>query len=609
MNVNSRFSHWFYNPESGNYTDTFLEEDLIEDTYFIYGPGYAEIYRQFNELIGPEPMLPRKAYGFFQTQHLSCNGTQQKLLDLANTLREREIPCDNLIIDFEWGDGCDGEKELTWGNLDWAPTYTSPLSPQEMFDSLHAMNFNVMLIHHSGPGFASRKNQGWTEQVFDEEMWWKKFSEKLEIGMDGTWQDTRRNDITDSYIWHRSQKHFGGDQRILFLGCRKMQAVNYWDAWFTAAPTNQLIGARRYPFDWTGDCSYSWNELRWQIQAITNTHGSLKGVSYITSDAFGSSWKIQARWNQFCDFSTLSRSHNLKPWTNNIDLEGFLNNIQISGRIKLFADQNAQNTPEEISDQPKAEESIRKHRKLRYRLLPYIYSTAYQNYLEGMPVCRPMMIAFPEDHRCNANQWPYQYFLGENLLVAPVYGDFNSMEIYLPKGNDWIDYWDGTKYEGGQILHYNTADVSKLPLFVKAGAIIPMRQEMDWIDPAIPDELTIDIYPSGDSDFQLYEDDGLSMQYQNEGFGLTTISCEFESPEKLKVHISVMKGSYEGKPQNRSFSLQLNSIEKSPKDVFWNVKKLPNSGRDSWFFNENKKQVIIRFETKTDDEDTMELNF
>ncbi len=110
-NANSRYSHWFYNPESGNYTDIFLEENLIEDHYFIYGPGYTEIYQQFNELVGPEPLLPIKAYGFFQTQHLSCNGTQQKLLDLAHTLRQREIPCDNLIIDFEWGDGCDEEKQ------------------------------------------------------------------------------------------------------------------------------------------------------------------------------------------------------------------------------------------------------------------------------------------------------------------------------------------------------------------------------------------------------------------------------------------------------------------------------------------------------------------
>lgn len=120
VNNNSRYSHWFYNPETGNYTDTYLAGDKILDQYFIYGPDYPSLFDQFNQLVGPEPLLPKKAYGFFQTQHLACEGTQEELLKVAKQLRERDIPVDNLIIDFEWGDGCDKFEEVTWGSrLDW----------------------------------------------------------------------------------------------------------------------------------------------------------------------------------------------------------------------------------------------------------------------------------------------------------------------------------------------------------------------------------------------------------------------------------------------------------------------------------------------------------
>ena len=111
-----------------------------------------------------------------------------------------------------------------------------------------------------------------------------------------------------------------------------------------------------------------------------------------------------------------------------------------------------------------AENSIRKYLKLRYRLLPYIYSLAYDHYLTGMPMARPMDLAFPTDAGCREDHWPYQYMFGESLLVAPVYADLNSMEIYLPKGSEWIDYWNHRVYPGGSLIDYDTSDPEKLPL-------------------------------------------------------------------------------------------------------------------------------------------------
>ncbi len=607
LNNNSRFSHYFYNPKTGRYVDTYLEEDLISDTYFIYGPDYPSLFMQFNELVGPEPLLPKKAYGFFQTQHLTCSGSQEKLMEAAHQMRARDIPCDNLIIDFEWGDGCDGAEEVEWGSrLDWSPQYMTPLSAQQMLDSLDAMHYDVMLINHSAPNFVNRANQGWTQTVWPEDVWWAKFMEKVSQGVDGTWQDTRRNDITDGEIWNRLQSHFGSTKRVLFMGCRKMHALNPWDAYFTALPMNQLIGARRNPFDWTGDCSYSWNELKWQINAITNTHGSLKGVTYISSDAVAANWKIQARWNQFTDFTPISRSHNPKPWSGNIDVNDFVSKIRITGRDTV---QIADDDPLfETDDRPTAEASIRKHRKLRYRLLPYLYSYAHVNYQSGLPICRPMLMAFPHDHHVSGDQWPYQFMFGEWMLVAPVYGDFQSMEIYLPAGHQWIDYWSGEIYEGGGILRYDTRDVEKLPLFVKAGAILPLRRDQNWINPTeVNDPLFMDIFPTSSSIFTLIEDDGKSTLYQQNRIARTRFDCDSDSAGCIKFQIHKMTGEYEGCHKARSYVLQFRGRTDRPTEIRINGEKIVemtdlnplNINNSEWCYSANDATLYVQFRMNT----------
>ncbi len=607
-NNNSRYAHWFYSPESGNYIDTYLADDKILDQFFIYGPDYLSLFSQINQLIGPEPLLRKKAYGFFQTQHLACEGTQTELMEIARKLRERNIPVDNLIIDFEWGDGCDRFKEVTWGSrLDWSENYAQPLFPDKMIEALHSMHYDVMLIRHNAPNFDNRTGQGWTEVVSNDQSWWKEYYQRMEEGVDGTWQDTRQNDVTDSYIWQKTQEYLGPEERVLFLGCRKMQSVNPWDFRFSTIPVNQVIGARRYPFDWTGDASFSWNELKWQIEAITNTHGAMKGVTYITSDAVGANWKIQARWNQFADFSSVSRSHNPKPWSGTIDTKNFESKIRITGRDTVRIKQEVT----ESRSSETAEASIRKHRKLRYKLLPYIYSYAIENHLSGLPITRPMILVFPDDYLCNANNWPYQYMFGNELLVAPVYGDFNSMEIYLPRGYDWIDYWSKEIYPGGGLITYNTSDINKLPLFVKAGAIIPMRQEMNWIDPEIPDDLSFDIYPSDSiSTFTFYEDDNTSTRYQKGAIGKTTITSDWSS-ESMTVRFSRMEGTFSGKPEERVVTLKINGL-KQPQNITRNGSKLIQSTEgavSNWTYNEQVGMLFIQLTVKTDENTNVRMDF
>jgi len=239
------------------------------------------------------------------------------------------------------------------------------------------------------------------------------------------------------------------------------------------------------------------------------------------------------------------------------------------------------------------------------------------NHLTGMPICRPMLLAFPEDSRCRQDHFPYHYMFGESILVAPVYGDFNTMEIYLPPGNSWIDYWDKKIYSGGQLLTYETTDAEKLPLFVRSGSIIPMREEQNWIESGeIWDPLILDIYPDTVSKFELYEDDGRTIYYQDGHFAKTVFKCSKKS-SVISIVINTSVGKYNGKPDERTFLLRLNMVEDPPGTVTLNAEKLKevqgNKSLDDeiygWTYDRPKEMVIIKLSCKTAKESEIILNF
>ena len=640
----SRFSHWFYNPKTRRYVDTYMADDVILDKFFIYGPGYEDLFRQLNQLVGPEPLLPKKAYGFFQTQHLGCKGTQAQLMDLARELRDRHIPADTLILDYEWGDGCPGgdEDDKYWGGLEWADAYKSPLSPGEMIGKLHELHFDAMLIHHSAPDFPHRAEdvsrnpkREWTSKVYSEQLWWNKIRAQLDLGVDGIWQDTRKNDITDSVIWNGLQDYYGTSRRVLFLGNRNMVEVDPWELQRDdRTPSNSLLASRRYPFRWTGDAHTTWSELQWHIDAITNTFGAMAGIDYITADGYAADWKQQARWNQFLAFTPVARSHTMKPWDIKLDIQS-LTQIMAFGdkRSVSRAVSTTPTTPGQPPDAadleqqqvvrnpsqalPTAENSIRENLRLRYRLLPYLYSKAHEQYRMGFPIVRPMVLAFPNDAHCKFNRQRYQYMFGNAFLVAPVWADLNTMEIYLPEGSDWIDYWSRQRYSGGQTISYDTSNIAKLPLFVKSGSIIPMRADMEWIDPSKADDpMTLDVYPStAPSSFTLYEDDGISTLYQAGQSATTRFGVQIDPKGSITITLGSSEGEYRGKPESRTYVVDLNLVDQSPREITRDEK--PVTRRESfaalavaaegWSFDEQLRKIRVKFAQKSSDESVISV--
>ena len=256
----SRYAHWFYDHSTRAY-DILLKEDALFDTFFIYGETYRKGYALFNQLVGAEPMLPKKGYGYYQTQHLGAEGSQTLFLQMAQLLRERDIPCDTLILDFEWGDGAAGGKEVPWGSrLEWSPEYSEPLTPGEMIAKLKEMHFDVMTIHHSIPDYAGRMDEGWVCQPYPHDVWWEKMQEQLSIGVAGTWQDTRQNDVTNARVYTESEMRTG--KRVTMLSDYDLYRDSCWTKDCVMTPKKQKIGGRRTPFYWAFPISPTTGSVR-----------------------------------------------------------------------------------------------------------------------------------------------------------------------------------------------------------------------------------------------------------------------------------------------------------------------------------------------------------
>jgi alpha-glucosidase (family GH31 glycosyl hydrolase) len=232
--------------------------------------------------------------------------------------------------------------------------------------------------------------------------------------------------------------------------------------------------------------------------------------------------------------------------------------------------------------------NFRKYDSLRYRLLPYIYSSAWEMYKTGMPIMRALVLDYQDDE--NVYEIGDQYMFGKNIMVCPVTTKgAQTRTVYLPYGK-WIDYWTGQEYNGKQYIHIVTPpDV--LPLFVKAGAIIPMQPAMNYTGEKPVDPVTLDLYPGSKSEFKLYEDDGQSLDYLNGKHCITGISLQ--SGDKM-THVLLTKYEAGYTPPTRTFALRLHSSVK-PKTIRVNQQMIQeNNGISGWNFNATKKVINLK---------------
>ena len=340
-------------------------------------------------------------------------------------------------------------------------------------------------------------------------------------------------------------------------------------------------GTQRYGVCWTGDQSGSWNLIRWHIPTLIGS--GMSGQAYATTDVdgiFGGSPETYTRDLQWKCFTPVLYCMN--GWAGKMNKSPW-----------------AYEEPYRSIN--------RRYLKLKMRLTPYMYKYAKEAYDTGAPITRGMIWEYPNDKKTWDRSTRHQYMLGQWILVAPVYTSMNvnkgwrKEDIYLPKGQ-WIDYWDGRVIEGPATIDAYPITLDKLPLIIKAGAIIPMYPEMLYNNQKPKDPLTFDVYPYGESSFQLYEDDGVTRKYQQGESARQLISCIAPEGQAGDIDITVGKsiGGFDGKLKSRVYEFQVHSQLK-PRFVRANGKKLLElteatafrNIRCGWYYDKEDRRGIV----------------
>lgn len=493
-----------------------VEATSSRNVYLILGDSPSEVLRGYAELTGFPHLPPLWSLGYQQSHRTLAS--REEVMSEAQTFRDKKLPCDTLIY---LGTGfCPSGWNTGQGsfafNADVFP------DPKEQIAQLHEEHFKVVL-HVVPPGnfHGTMHDTGAEAQTpGDAVAYWRQHVPVEEAGVDGWWPDE-------------------GDRLSVYARFQRNQL--YWDGPLSVHPErrpfalhrNGYAGLQRYGWLWSGDIESNWAALAAQVRNGINV--GLSGLPYWGTDTGGFSPTLEltpelyVRWFQFAAFCPLFRSHG-RTWQLRLPWGWDTGNAgPLEGAERLGANW----PPEQELHDPQVEEICREYLNLRYRLLPYLYSSVAQTHATGLPLIRPLWLASPEDPR--ALTCDDEYFFGDSFLVAPVLQPGAAeREVYLPAGL-WWDYWTNASTEGGTESS-RTVDLKTLPLYVKAGSVVPFGPIRQYAAQPLEEPLTLRVYPGADGSFALYEDDGESFRYERGEF--TRIVCTWKDAEhKLTLRV------------------------------------------------------------------------
>jgi alpha-glucosidase (family GH31 glycosyl hydrolase) len=482
-----------------------LDEGIM-DLFIQVKPSVDELLSGYVDLTGHSPMLPKWAFGFIQCKNRYR--TQDELLWVAKEFRNRGIPADVLVIDWLWF------KEF--GDLEWRKS-TFPDAPGA-FKQLESLGFRVMQAQHpfidkTSLKYEQFKQQGFLNEDFVEtrptfdhsnpearKAWWHEIKRLYEDGIRGYWTDMGELEVhlegTRSFLGSRERVH--NLYSLLWTqGLYENQRRDYGTRVFSL-PRTAFAGIQRNSAAlWSNDISATWDVFKDQV--VIGQGVCLSGQQYWCTDIGGFftdstfSAELFIRWLEWGVFCPILRTHGTRP----------------------------DNEPWSFG--PEAERIISGFIRLRYRLLPYIYSLARQITDSGIPMMRAMCIDFADDSIAVAQE--HQFMFGPAFLVAPVVEKGSrTRQVYLPDG-EWYDFWTDHKYSGKQWVTV-PAPLGSIPLFVRAGSIIPMGPVLQHVFEKPTDTLEVHIYPGGPGQFTLYEDDGLSFDYESGRYAKTILHVD-----------------------------------------------------------------------------------
>jgi len=577
--------------------------------YFLYGPSMKEVITNYTELIGRIMLPPIWSLGFFQSRWGYAN--QKIVSKIANELRSRKIPADVIVLDIDY---MDSFRVFTWDKKRFPDDdFLLNLKKEQGFNFVAIVDPGVKIdrnyfMYNEGiqnDYFVKKKGGGyWKGYVWpgatyfpdftkeETRKWWgEKLNILLNKGISGIWNDMNEPSYniqmyihrvsTKNLIFYDNGLNTSFDKNRNVYGLLMAKATH--EGLLKLQPNTRpwiltragFSGIHRYAAVWTGDNTSNWKHLAMSIPMLLNM--GLSSIPNVGADIGGFNFWFTAprkllfklskelivRWHQLGAFYPFCRNHTVKqsrpqePW--------------------VFGE--------------KVENIIKKYLKLRYRWMPYFYNLFVECSINGIPPMRPLILEYPDDETCYSID--YQFMWGEFILIAPVVHRKQKIQrIYLPKGQ-WIYYWDNSKYDGGKFIELEI-NLNDIPIFIKAGAIIPCQPDMLYFKHKKIDPLIIEIYPSSDSmtTYQFQEDDGESLEYLNGIFCQTKYDLECNA-KKIKFIINERIGKYD--PGKRNYMLVFKSVEKPTKILLNNneIKESEKPENNSFTYNENKKEIIL----------------
>ena len=550
------------------------------DYYFIAGNNFDEIISGYRTLTGKAQIMPKWVLGFWQSRE-----RYKSSADIEQTLsefRKRKVPVDNIVQDWNYW------KLDSWGDHKFESSRFP--NPQAMLDSVHAMGGRFMIsvwpkFYCTVDNYKALDKKGWIYQqavkdsihdwlgymgsfydAYDpgaRKLFWKQMNERLyskyKFGIDAWWMDASEPNVRDcTPMWYRkalSGPTALGSSTEYFNAYSIVNADAIYNGQRSVNPNQRVFlltrsgfaGEQRYSTaTWSGDIGTRWEDMRAQMTAGLNY--CMAGIPFWGMDQGGFSvenryvkaqqifdetgeetedlkeWReLQTRWNQFGCFIPLYRAHGQWPLREVWNI---------------------------APDNHPAYKTIVWYDKLRYRMMPYLYSIAAWAHLKDYTLMRGLVMDFNGDK--NVENIPDQWMFGPSFMACPVgYYGARSREVYFPQQRGWYDLYTGKYIAGGQTLEVE-APYERIPVFVPEGSIIPFGPEIQWSDEKPAELINLYVYEGKDAEFLLYEDEGTNYNYEKGKYA--TINITYSESSKT-LTIGARKGSFNGMLQNRRFNV------------------------------------------------------
>jgi len=519
-------------------TYTIMVDEPKLDLFIIYGPSLKDVLARYVEITGFPSLPPKESFGIWHTPpwipsifHSLLSGKEindweryvNSTLEIARKFRELDIPVDYFMV-IGFGLNEDQTKEICkkLGKMNIkAGLYVAPLLNLGTDLEKEARAHGYVLTKSDGSPYevplglkitgergkteysleAIERTEAWRwrhNRMFytlclmpdftnpDAVKWWKSIIAKyMKAGCFGVAMSDFGEDVPSDACYYngRSGKEMHNIYTLLYQKATYEAVAESTGHRGLVNARSGYAGMQKYPICWSGDPNCEWEDFLANIRAGLSI--GLSGVPF---------------WS--CDTGGFLSRDNLTPelWIRWSQWSMFTSHVRLHGDSHIDENKPVR-VPWTFGD--KATEIFRKYAKLRYRLLPYIYSCAYIATKTGLPMIRAMVLEFQDDP--NTYNIEDQYMFGDAFLVAPIYQPSNKRTVYLPKGK-WFDYWTGKEYEGPTIL-YIEPPLDMLPLYVKADSIIPMGPDMSYVGEKPFDPITLDIWLCSEAEFTIYDDE------------------------------------------------------------------------------------------------------